>query len=221
MKLKRWLVRLAALSALTLTLIAVCHWRVAVAASGRLYDEAAAVPGGRVALVLGCAKKLRGGWSNPFFTSRIRAAAELFEAGKAHTLLVSGDNRHEGYDEPTDMKEALIAAGVPEDRIVCDYAGFRTLDSVVRAKKVFGATEVTIISQRFHNERAVYLARCSGMDAIALNAQDVRLEWALKVYLREALARVKAVLDVQVLHTQPHFLGEPVKLPERPTGPDS
>lgn len=214
MRLKRWFKLLAALTVLALVMIASCHWLVARSASGRLFDVATAVPDQRVGLVLGCTKKLRGGWSNPFFTSRISAAAELFKAGKLKNLIVSGDNHHEGYDEPTDMKDALIAAGIPEDCIYPDYAGFRTLDSIVRAKKVFGRDKITIISQRFHNERAVYLARANGIDAIALNAADVRFEWALKVYLREALARVKAVLDVQVLHTQPKFLGEPVKMPD-------
>lgn len=200
--------------ALVLVVLVACHVTVMRAASGRLFDAATAVPDQRVGLVLGCTKKLRGGWSNPFFTTRIRAAAELYRAGKASVLIVSGDNHHEGYDEPTDMKTALIEAGVPENKITCDYAGFRTLDSVVRAKKVFGQDRITIVSQPFHNERAIYLARCNGIDAIALNAQDVKFEWALKIYIREVFARVKAVLDVNVLHTQPHFLGEPVKVAE-------
>lgn len=200
--------------ALVLVVLFACHVTVKRATRGRLFDAAIAVPDQRVALVLGCTKKLRGGWSNPFFTARIQAAAQLFNAGKATALIVSGDNHHEGYDEPTDMKEALIAAGVPENKITCDYAGFRTLDSVVRAKKVFGQERITIVSQPFHNERAIYLARCNGIDAIGLNAEDVKFEWALKIYIREAFARVRAVLDVNVLHTQPHFLGEPMKVAE-------
>ena len=110
------------------------------------------------------------------------------------------------------MKQALIAAGVPESKITCDYAGFRTLDSIARAKKVFGQKQVLIISQRFHNERALYLAKCYGLDATAYNAEDVELEHALKTYFREAFARVKAVMDMHVLHTQPKFLGPPVKI---------
>ena len=214
MKRKRWLKRIAALPALMLVAIVGCHWLVLGVAHGRLYDTAAAVPDQRVSLVLGCTKALRDGRENLFFNTRIRAAAELFKSGKARTLIVSGDNHREGYDEPTDMKEALIAAGVPGDRVVCDYAGFRTLDSVVRAKEIFGQSHITIVSQRFHNERAVYLARANGIDAIGFNAPDVRLESAVKTYVREAFARVKAVLDVRVLRTQPRFLGEPVKLPE-------
>lgn len=214
MRLKRWLALIAIGIASVLLAVVACHFLVKRSASGRSFDNPAALPDKRVGLVLGCTRKLRGGWSNPFFTTRIRAAAELYRAGMATALIVSGDNRHEGYDEPTDMKEALIAAGVPEGKITCDYAGFRTLDSVVRAKKVFGQDRITIVSQPFHNERAIYLARCNGIDAIALNAENVKFESALKIYIREAFARVKAVLDVDVLHTQPHFLGEQVAVPQ-------
>lgn len=214
MRLKRWFKLLAALGVLVLFVIVICHWLVARSARSRLFDAAASVPDQRVGLVLGCSKKLRDGRDNLFFKTRIRAAVELFEEGKVKRFIVSGDNHREGYDEPTDMKDALIAAGIPDASVYPDYAGFRTLDSIVRAKRVFGQDQLTIISQRFHNERAVYLARANGIDAIAFNAPDVRLESALKTYLREAFARVKAVLDVQVLHTQPKFLGEPVKIPD-------
>lgn len=214
MKLKRWLKLVATLSVPVLFVIFICHWLVARSASGRLFDAVSSVPDQRVGLVLGCSKKLRNGRDNLFFKTRIRAAVELFKAGKVKTFIVSGDNHREGYDEPTDMKDALIAEGIPDARVYPDYAGFRTLDSIVRAKRVFGQDKLTIISQRFHNGRAVYLARANGIDAIAFNAPDVRLESAVKTYLREAFARVKAVLDVHVLHTQPKFLGEPVKMPD-------
>lgn len=214
MRRKRWIKFIAAFLSLMLLGVLGCHWLVARSASGRLHDTADAVPDQRVGLVLGCAKLLRDGRQNLFFKTRIDAAAELFKSGKTRTLIVSGDNHREGYDEPTDLKEALVAAGVPEDRIVCDYAGFRTLDSVVRAQKVFHADRITIVSQRFHNERAVFLARAEGLDAIGFNAPDVRFESAIKTYIREAFARVKAVLDVHVLRTKPKFFGDPVKLPE-------
>ena len=118
------------------------------------------------------------------------------------------------YDNPQSTPQALIEAGVPEAKIICDYAGFRTLDSVARAKKVFGQDRILIISQRFHNERALYLAKGWGMDAIAFDAREVQIDHALKTYIREVFARVKAVLDLHLLHTQPKFLGPPVKLPE-------
>lgn len=214
MKRRRWLKLITALAALMALLIFGCQFIVTRAASGRLYDSVKEVPGQRVALLLGCVKTLGNGWSNPFFTARIQATAELYKAGKIKTVIVSGDNHRQGYDEPTDMKQALIEAGVPEAKITCDYAGFRTLDSVARAKKIFGRSQILIISQRFHNERALYLAKCYGIDAIAFNAKDVLFESAVKTYIREVFARVKAVLDMHVLHTQPKFYGSPVKLPE-------
>lgn len=200
------------------TALAGSAWMAAeVAALGRgartrVFDDAAAVPASRVGLVLGCAERLADGRPNLFFTLRIRAAAELYAAGKVEYLLVSGDNGTKSYDEPTAMKAALVRAGVPDDRVVLDFAGFRTLDSVVRAREVFGQTRITIVSQRFHNERAVYLARRHGIAAYGYNAPDVGGAGGAAVRAREVLARVKAVLDVRVLGTRPRFLGEPVPI---------
>ncbi len=209
MKRRRWLKVLAIAAVLGLLVLALPEYLVWHAAAGKLYDKAAAVPEGRVGLLLGCGKTLPGGLANPFFTNRIKATAELFKAGKIKRVVVSGDNHSHGYDEPSDMREALVAAGVPEAKITCDYAGFRTLDSVARAAKVFRLKQVIIISQRFHNERALYLASHFNLDAIAFNAPGVSLRWAPSTYLRELFARVKAVLDVHVLHTEAKFYGPP------------
>jgi SanA protein len=143
----------------------------------------------------------------------MEAAASLFKAGKVKALIVSGDNGSQGYDEPTEMKRVLVQMGVPEAQIVCDYAGFRTLDSVVRAREVFGQQRVIFVSQPFHNARAIYLAKAFGIEAWGLNAADVPVALSVKTYLREKLACVKAVLDVNVLGTQPKFLGEKVAVP--------
>jgi SanA protein len=143
---------------------------------------------------------------------RIAAAAELYHRGKVDYLVVSGDNHVHDYDEPTDMKNALLEKGVPLDRIYPDYAGFRTLDSVVRAKEIFGQSEVTIISQHFHNQRAIFLAAHRGIDAIGFDAPDVALQYAWKTRSREQFAKVKAVLDVYVFHKQPHFLGQEIAI---------
>ena len=137
-----------------------------------LYDRVEDLPEADVALVLGCAKTLSNGRSNLYFQYRIDAAAEAFTKGKCRYLIVSGDNSIQSYNEPDLMKEALILRGVPEDRIVCDYAGLRTLDSVVRANKIFGQRALLVISQQFHNERAIYIARQSGIEMIGLNAED-------------------------------------------------
>jgi len=182
------------------------------AAHGRTYDEVAAIPHRPVGLVLGCSKHLRDGRENLFFLHRVAAAAELFGAGKVDHLLVSGDNRTVDYDEATDMKEALVARGVPESRVTCDFAGLRTLDSIVRAKEVFGQTELTVVSQEFHNQRAIFIAGRRGIDAIGFNADEVDAFNSFRTRCREHLARVKAVLDVCVLGTQPKFLGEKIHI---------
>ncbi len=144
---------------------------------------------------------------NRYFTRRIDSAAELYHAGKVKWLLVSGDNGRKNYDEASGMQQALIAKGVPAKVIFCDYAGFSTLDSVVRAKKVFGENHITIISQEFHNQRAIWLAKQYGIDAIGFNAPDLNMKHGLYTQLREKLARVSAVIDAKILHRQPKYLG--------------
>lgn len=196
------------------------HWAIQTAAAGRAYADAAAVPPHPAALVLGCAKILPNGRPNRFFRHRIEAAAALFHAGRVEYLIVSGDNHRAGYDEPTDMRGALVEAGVPGDRIYRDYAGFRTLDSVVRARAVFGQERLVIVSQSFHTERAVFIALHRGIEAVAYPARDVAGWGGLRTRARESLARLRTVLDVWVLGTAPRFLGPPVILGE-PEGESS
>ena len=129
------------------------------------------------------------------------------------SLIVSGDNRTKYYNEPERMRRALVAEGVPDDRIVGDFAGLRTLDSVVRAREIFGVEKVTFVSQRFQNERAAYLAKANGLDFVGYNARDVSGQGGLKTKLREIGARVKMWLDVRVLRTRPRHLGERETLP--------
>lgn len=178
----------------------------------QLYTESSAIPARKVGLVLGASKNTIRGTSNMYFTYRMQAAYELYKTGKVQYLLLSGDNHTEGYDEPTDMRDALIKLGVPDSCIVLDYAGFRTLDSVVRCKEVFGEDSITIISQEFHNQRALFIANKSGVQAIAFNAQEVNKNYSLKTRIREYFARVKCVLDIYILHTDPKFLGEKIKI---------
>ena len=183
------------------------------AGSGRTYPDTASIPARRVGLVLGCSRTLGGGWRNPFFDNRISAAAELFRAHKVDYVIVSGDNHIRGYDEPSDMKESLVEAGVPAERIYCDYAGFRTLDSVVRVRDIFGQTSVVIVSQKFHNERAIFIARHSGIDAIGFNAPEVDAYDSFKTKCREVAARANMLLDLFVFRRGPKFLGEKVHIP--------
>ncbi len=184
--------------------------------SGRVFDSASidAVPRQRAAVVMGCVRTLPNGLNNLYFSRRIDAAAELYKAGKVDCLIVSGDNHVKGYDEPSDMKESLAKAGVPADRIVCDYAGFRTLDTVVRAKKVFGLDSFIIVSQPDHVRRAVFTARGFGCDAYGYAAKDVNGRYSIKTTIREQLAKIAAVLDV-ILRRRPKFLGPREPLPEK------
>ena len=181
------------------------------AGDGLLYDSIDEVPYRRAALVFGCSEKL-GKRDNLYFKNRIAAAAELWKAGKVDCIIVSGDNREKYYNEPVAMRKALVKAGVPFRKIVCDYAGLRTLDSVVRAKKVFGLNKLTLVSQRFQNERAAYIAKANGMDVVGYNARDVPGVWESE--MREILARVKMWLDVNITDEQPRHLGKLEILPK-------
>lgn len=183
------------------------------ASRGKLYDEIAELPATEVGLVFGTTDTIQGR-ENKYFRYRIEAAVEVWRAGKVETLIVSGDNRSKYYNEPEMMKAALVEEGVPKERIVCDYAGLRTLDSVVRAKKVFGAERIMVISQRFQNERAIYLAEAHGLEAYGYNARDLELRAGSRTRLREVGARVKMWLDVHILGTEPRHLGEKVELPD-------
>lgn len=213
-RLWRWIWRSAlALGLLGALALGFAYVSPAVASRGRLFKDPSAVPAGRVGLVFGCTDRVDGR-ENLYFRYRIEAAVKLWQAGKIRCLIVSGDNRERYYNEPETMRRALIAQGVPAERIVKDYAGLRTLDSVVRAKEVFDAGEVVFISQRFQNERAIYLARANGIDAVGFNARDVPAHGGWKTKLREVGARVKMWLDVHVLGTRPRHLGPRVALPE-------
>lgn len=181
---------------------------------GRLYDEIEAIPPKKVALLLGTSKRLSDGRVNLYFQYRIDAVVTLYQAEKIKHIIASGDNRLKSYNEPLDMQKALIDRGVPKEAITLDYAGFRTLDSVVRVKEIFSQNDIIIVSQAFHNERALFISDFYGIQAIGFNAQDVLArEWQLKMQLREYFACFKAVLDLYVLRTQPRFLGKKVEIP--------
>lgn len=182
------------------------------------YDDIEEIPHNRVALVLGTAKYLVDGGRNEYFQNRILAAAELYHRGKADYILVSGDNATIHYNEPRQMRRELLKQGIPGDAIFSDYAGFRTLDSIIRAREVFGQQHLTVVSQGFHNERAIFIGRHIGMDIVGYNAQDVTAYRGIKTRLREVMARLKCLLDVYVLGMGPKFLGEPVVIGPRPQG---
>lgn len=212
----KWILRLVMFGFALAIILCLVVWQSFQAAEnageGILFDEVAEVPSRDVGLVFGCSKNV-GDRPNLFFAHRIEAASALWKAGKVKCLLVSGDNSNHGYNEPEDMRIALIAAGVPRNKIVCDFAGLRTLDSVVRAKEIFGTTSVVLVSQKFHNERAAYIAKAHGLDVVGFNAENVTGYWAKKTERREYLARTKMWLDVAVLKKDPKFLGKKERLP--------
>lgn len=174
-----------------------------------VYDDASSTPINKVGLLLGTSKTLKSGRPNQYFQNRIRATLELWKAGKIEVVVVSGDNSSEGYNEPEDMRAELMKGGIPTNKIYLDYAGFRTLDSVVRMEKIFGQTRFTVISQEFHNRRAVYIAQAKGLQAVGFNAADVTAYNGLKTQAREKLARVKLFIDLWI-NKNPKFLGEEV-----------
>jgi SanA protein len=164
-----------------------------------------------VALVLGTAPRVWQGRPNQFFERRMDAAAELYRAGKVRWLLVSGDNRSHDYDEPTAMRAALIRRGIPAEAIYRDYAGIRTLDSVLRAATVFGQPRLVVVSQRFHTERAIFLARRHGIEAWGYEADDIVGALGMVPRLREYAGRLRAVWDV-LMDSEPRHGGSPVRI---------
>lgn len=209
---KKRLLKIACILVVVVILFTIfCNWKVAHDSDPYIFQVSEQVPSQKVGLLLGTSKQLKNGRMNQYFVKRIEAAAELFREGKIEYIIVSGDNGTKDYNEPEDMKNALMEKGIPEDRIILDYAGFRTFDSVIRAKEIFGQTVFIIISQEFHNQRAVYIARKNGIEAYGYNADDVTSYGGFKTKMREILARNKVFID-QLTDKQPRFLGEKIEI---------
>ncbi|MCP4180112.1 MAG: vancomycin high temperature exclusion protein [bacterium] len=176
-----------------------------------VYNSTGEIPYNRVGLLLGTSKFLGDGRINLFYKYRIEAAFKLYESGKIDFILVSGDNSTTRYNEPSTIRKDLIEKGIPKDRIFLDFAGFRTFDSVIRSKEVFGQDSITVISQQFHNERAIFIAKSKRINAIGFNAKHVDTRSAYKTYIRERFARVKMVMDL-IFGKKPKFLGEEIEI---------
>lgn len=204
---RRWLLFIAV--ALPVFVLLCNRW-VINSTDAYLYRDIALMPNNEVGLVLGTSKYLVSGKPSPEFRGRIQTAAELYRTGKVRHLIVSGANPDSTYNEPRAMYRELVKLGVPESAITMDFAGFRTFDSIVRAQAIFGLQKVTVITQRYHSYRAVFLGRKMGMNVVAMLA-PARTDGGMgqRNPPREVLARVNAVLDVFLLGTQPKFLGEP------------
>ncbi|MDB4442921.1 YdcF family protein [bacterium] len=201
---------LLALFVILLFIFLIDLW-VQTSTSEQIFTSVEEMPKNKVGLLLGTRKMLRSGYINLYYSHRIDAAEQLFKSGKIEFILISGDNSREEYDEPTDMKNDLVERGVPENKIYLDYAGFRTLDSVIRANAIFGQEKFTAISQPFHNERAIFISEKKGLKPIGFNAKDVSNRYGWKVQVREKLARVKMLLDI-IIGKQPKFYGEKIEI---------
>lgn len=189
-----------------------CNFQITRASKGLTFDSIESMPVFSTGLLLGTSRQLSNGQINEYWSNRIDAAELLLKTGRIRHLVISGDNSTSQYDEPTEMRNALIERGIDSTRITLDYAGFRTLDSVVRLREVFQQDTALIISQKFHNERALYIASYSRVNAWGFNAKDVAAQYGFKTQCREILARVKAVLD-RLFNVEPKFYGEKIHLP--------
>ncbi|HLV92630.1 MAG TPA: ElyC/SanA/YdcF family protein [Aequorivita sp.] len=195
----------------TSLLVFTANFSIQKAAEGKTFSSVTTIPKNRVGLLLGTAKYYKDGGINLYFKYRIDAAVELYNSNKIDFILVSGDNSSMQYNEPMTFKNELVKRGIPKEVIFLDYAGFRTLDSVIRAKEIFGQAKFTVISQKFQNERAIYLAEMSEIVVVGFNAKDVKGSGGYKVKFREYFARTKAFLDV-IFHVEPKFYGEKIEI---------
>ncbi len=193
-------------------LLLIGNWWVVYSTKPHIFSDYNQMPSNPVGLVLGTSSRLANGLPNPFFDNRMETAAALYRMGKITHIIVSGDNRTKFYNEPMEMKKALLKLGVPDSVITLDYAGLRTLDSVIRSKEIFGQDHITIITQPFHSYRALFICHYYDIDAVAPVAEEPHQPPSVKVYVREYFARAKAILDLYVLKTAPRHLGEKVPI---------
>lgn len=224
---RRWLRRtilvgLGAVVAVVVGVVGLNVWMVRSVEVHR-YADVERVPDRPVAIVLGAG--VFGNEPSPTLATRLDGAIELFRAGKVEHLLMTGDNSRPDYDEVTAMRDYAVARGVPGAAITRDYAGFDTYDSCIRARDVFGVRAAVVVTQDFHLARAVFTCRELGIDAVGLAVPDwafrpeqlpypYRRDQEVGYTVREWFARVKAVLDTEVVHPAPTFGGPYVGLTE-------
>ena len=189
--------------------LCLCYGLVTWNASGRTYDDVKDIPHNKYALLLATSPITPGGAHNFYFDNRIKATEELYKAGKVDYIIASGGDYTKdhkfGCDEPAAIRDSLVTRGIPEYRIILDYDGTRTLNSIVKAKQVYKLDSVTLISQKYHNERAIYLSDKNGIYAIGYNAAPSHIRRTrIKNSIREIFARPKMFLDF-VLIDSPEF----------------
>ena len=196
---------------LFVVIVSVCNVIIIAVSNPHINDEVKEMPVVKTGVVLGTSRLLMSGQPNPYFHYRISAAAELYHSGKVEYIIASGDNRTRYYNEPEQMRRELIKYDVPDSIIYLDYAGLRTLDSMIRSQKVFGQDSIIVISQKFHNQRAVFIARAHGINAWGYNATDLDARQGVRTNVREVFARVKVFLDL-ITRKGPRHLGDEVEV---------
>ena len=187
-----------------LALMLICNQIVVKNAEGKVFSDIDSIRYDKVGLLLGTTPQSRiGRITNQFFTYRLDAAEQLYKTGKIEKILISGDeNSLDGINEPECMRDSLVARGIPVSAIILDGKGYRTINSIINANKVYGLKSFTIISQKFHNERAIYQAEHLEMDVEniqAYNAKDSKTRRAYLTTIREYFARVKMFIDLYLL----------------------
>lgn len=189
------------MSFVCIVLMLICNQIVVNNAKGKVFSDIDSIKYNRVGLLLGTTPQARfDRITNYFFIYRIDAAEEMYKAGKIKKILISGDeNSLDGINEPECMRDSLVARGVPESDIILDGKGYRTINSIINANKVFGLKSFTIISQEFHNERAIYQAEHLGLNVENLQAYNAKMPKSRRAFLttiREYFARVKMFIDL-------------------------
>ena len=189
------------MAVICIAIMLICNQIVVNNAKGKVFSEIDSIEYNKVGLLLGTTPKARfDRITNYFFIYRVDAAEQLYKAGKIEKILISGDEHSlDGVNEPECMRDSLVARGIPASDIILDGKGYRTINSIVNANKVFGLKSFTIISQEFHNERAIYQAEHLGLDVENLQAYNAKMPKSRRAYIttiREYFARVKMFWDL-------------------------
>ncbi|MGL1893813.1 MAG: YdcF family protein [Spirochaetaceae bacterium] len=208
---KRFKILILIIVILILSILSSLSW-IYISTKKNIYSNISELPYNRVGLIPGCNKYISTGVLNRYYIQRINAGVKLFNQGKIDYILVSGDNAHASYDEPREMRNSLVEAGIPNDKIYSDYAGFRTLDTIVRAREVFQLKDVTFISQNFHNQRGVFIGNHRNIKVDAFNVGSIDLKFGYKTEIREIFAKVKMLIDLYILDKEPKFLGDQITI---------
>lgn len=205
-----WLLMIICIIILILLGIAICYCIIKWTAASGLYYDVDQLPFQETALILGTAKFTQRGGINLFFKYRMDAAELIFEKHKSWHFIVSGAGKHHlAISEAEDMKASLVKRGLPDEIIITDDGGYRTWDSIWHCMHTFNCHQVMVVSQQFHVERAIFIGRSQGMHVIGFCSKDVTGKIAVKMFLRECLARVKCIFDCYITHPKPVFMKKP------------